>query len=185
MAKKNKEVAEEAIKEPKANKTKGDITKVKAKMTKKPEIIESTITKVDLSKPPKTKEDAVQEPEANASDVVVGQSSNEENSKQVVEEIRDTKEEPVQNEETPVVEEITTDSGKEEVTVEATAEAVEEAITESMETGKPLPENVQKLIDFMEDTGGDLNDYVALNTDYSKLDSQDLLHEYYKRTNRI
>ena len=182
MAKKNKEVAEEATKEPKANKTKGDITKVKAKMTQKPELMEDTITKVDLSKPPKTKEDAVQEPEANASDAVVGESSNEENSEKVVEEIRDTKEESVQNEETPVVEEVTVDGGKEDVSVEATAEAAADAIEESMNTGEPLPENVQKLMDFMEDTGGDLNDYVALNTDYSKLDSQDLLHEYYRKS---
>ena len=34
----------------------------------------------------------------------------------------------------------------------------------------------------MNDTGGDLNDYVKLNQDYSKLDNQDLLFEYYKQT---
>jgi hypothetical protein len=37
-------------------------------------------------------------------------------------------------------------------------------------------------MEFMEDTGGDLNDYVKLNKDYSKLDDQDLLYEYYKQT---
>ena len=66
--------------------------------------------------------------------------------------------------------------------IEEIATEAEEAITESMETGKPLPENIQKLMDFMEDTGGDLNDYVKLNKDYSKLEDQDLLHEYYKQT---
>jgi len=57
-----------------------------------------------------------------------------------------------------------------------------EAIKESMEAGVPLPENIQKLVNFMEDTGGDLNDYVKLNQDYAELDNQDLLHEYYKNT---
>ena len=34
----------------------------------------------------------------------------------------------------------------------------------------------------MEETGGDLSDYVKLNQDYSKLEDQDLLNEYYKQT---
>jgi len=76
---------------------------------------------------------------------------------------------------TPVVEEITEE-------VEELATRAEEAISESMETGKDLPENIQKLIDFMEDTGGDLTDYVKLNQDYSELDNNSLLKEYYKNT---
>jgi hypothetical protein len=59
---------------------------------------------------------------------------------------------------------------------------VEAAIEESIQTGKPIPENIQKLMEFMEDTGGDLDDYIKLNKDYSKLDDQDLLYEYYKQT---
>jgi hypothetical protein len=59
---------------------------------------------------------------------------------------------------------------------------VEAAIEESIQTGKPMPENIQKLMEFMENTGGDLDDYVKLNKDYSKLDDQDLLSEYYKQT---
>ena len=90
------------------------------------------------------------------------------------------KQEEIQSEteaqETPVLEEITEDE------VEEIATEVEEAITESMNTEKPLPENVQKLMDFMEDTGGDINDYVKLNQDYSEMDNQDLLREYYKDT---
>ena len=35
---------------------------------------------------------------------------------------------------------------------------------------------------FMEDTGGDLEDYVKLNKDTNKLDDQDVLYEYYKQT---
>ena len=76
---------------------------------------------------------------------------------------------------TPVVEEITEE-------VEELATQAEEAISESMETGKDLPENIQKLMEFMEDTGGDLTDYVKLNQDYSELDNKSLLKEYYKNT---
>jgi hypothetical protein len=37
-------------------------------------------------------------------------------------------------------------------------------------------------MDFMEDTGGDINDYVNLNRDVSKLDDSDVLDEYYRTT---
>ena len=79
-----------------------------------------------------------------------------------------------------VLEEVTEEEVKEEV--EQVTEEVEEAIAEAKETGKPLPENVQKLVDFMNDTGGDIEDYVKLNKDYSNLDNLSLLKEYYKQT---
>jgi hypothetical protein len=47
---------------------------------------------------------------------------------------------------------------------------------------KHLPENVQKLVDFMNETGGNLEDYVRLNVDYSAVDGKDLLKQYYKTT---
>ena len=78
-------------------------------------------------------------------------------------------------EETPVLQEITDETEK-------VAEVVEKEIIESIETGKDLPESVQKLMNFMEDTGGDLTDYVKLNRDYSEMDNQTLLKEYYKTT---
>ena len=58
----------------------------------------------------------------------------------------------------------------------------EKAINDLKVSGKPLPENVEKLISFMEETGGDINDYTRLNTDYSKVDPETLLKEYYKKT---
>ena len=45
-----------------------------------------------------------------------------------------------------------------------------------------VPESVDKLLKFMQETGGDINDYVRLNTDISKLDTTDVLDEYYKQT---
>ena len=84
---------------------------------------------------------------------------------------------PEEKGDTPVLQEIT-----DEVKTEEVAEVVEREIIQSMETGKDLPENVQKLMNFMEDTGGDLKDYVNLNKDYSEMDNQSLLKEYYKTT---
>ena len=84
---------------------------------------------------------------------------------------------PGEKEDTPVLQEIT-----DEVKTEEVAQVVEKEIIQSMETGKDLPENVQKLMNFMEDTGGDLKDYVNLNKDYSEMDNQSLLKEYYKTT---
>tara|TARA_R100000654_G_scaffold16028_3_gene33878 strand:+ start:3673 stop:4863 length:1191 start_codon:yes stop_codon:yes gene_type:complete len=82
--------------------------------------------------------------------------------------------------EAPVLEEIT--EQKVEEKVEELVEETKDAIAEAKETGKPLPENIQKLIDFMDKTGGDLTDYVKLNQDYSKLDDNLVLKEYYKQT---
>tara|TARA_R110001606_G_scaffold147235_1_gene287144 strand:+ start:1825 stop:3048 length:1224 start_codon:yes stop_codon:yes gene_type:complete len=125
------------------------------------------VTKVDLAK---TNTNEVKEDNSNDSGVVA--STEDADATQKQEEVQPEAE----TQETPVLEEIT----EEEVTVEATTEEVEEAIAEAEATGKPLPENIQKLMDFMEDTGGDLNDYVKLNKDYSEMDNLTLLKEYYK-----
>ena len=45
-----------------------------------------------------------------------------------------------------------------------------------------LPENIEKVVDFMKETGGTLEDYVRLNADYSNVDNDTLLKEYYKQT---
>jgi hypothetical protein len=146
-------------KQPDGNETKGNVTKVKAKMKNKPEVEEQTVTKVDLSKPVEQAqvEEAI-EPVA------------------VVEEVIDS---PVEETtEIPVVEEITNEVQE----VEQVAEVVEQAVAKSEQTGQALPEDIQKLMFFMEETGGDLTDYVTLNQDFSELDNHTLLTEYYKST---
>ena len=140
---------------------------------------DDNVTKVDLSKPPTPKEEKNETKKDNADDSGVVTSAEDADATKKQEEIQPEAE----TQETPILEEITEDvEEKEEVTVETTAEAVEQAVAEAEATGEPLPENIQKLMDFMEETGGDLNDYVKLNQDYSKLDNQDLLYEYYKQT---
>jgi hypothetical protein len=57
-----------------------------------------------------------------------------------------------------------------------------EQVQEQISTGKKLPDNIEKLVSFMEETGGTVEDYVRLNTDYSNVDSNILLKEYYKNT---
>ena len=172
MAKTKKEVTEKTTK---TNEPKGDVAEVQAKMKKPAEILEQSMTKVDLREPPKEKEEDVQP---------VDDTKTEEVQEKVIEETTD-KEEVVEqpteeNTETPVLEEITDEEVEE--TVEELEEQVEEAVAEAQATGKPIPENIQKLMDFMEETGGDLNDYVKLNQDYSELEDKDLLYEYYRQS---
>ena len=137
---------------------------------------DDSVIKVDLSKPPTPKEEKNETKEDNADDSgVVAESENAEPTQEQEEVQPET-----ETQETPVLEEITEDSTEEEV-AEA-EEKIEEAVAEAEATGKPLPENIQKLMNFMEETGGDLSDYVKLNQDYSNLDDQVLLYEYYKQT---
>lgn len=67
-------------------------------------------------------------------------------------------------------------------TVEITPEQTEEIEQEYKALGKPLPENIEKLVAFMEETGGTVEDYARLNTDYSKVSPEVLLKEYYKKS---
>ena len=110
------------------------------------------VIKVDLNNPPEGKK------EDNITKVNVGEKPVEE----------------VVNEEQPVMEEVTEEEVKE------VQETVEEAIAESESTGTPLPEGVQKLVEFMDETGGDLNDYVKLNREVKDMDDSDVLDEYYR-----
>jgi len=144
----------------------------KVEETKKPKVNEDGDYVIDLNKPieNETKEN-------NADDSGVAAESENAESTQEQKEVQPEAE---AQEETAILEEITEDSTKEEV--EEVEEKVEEAVAEAEATGKPLPENIQKLVDFMEDTGGDINDYVKLNQDYSKLNDDDVIFEYYKQT---
>ena len=121
--------------------------------------------KIDLTK----KEDnAVQE--RKTEEIPVGDKP--EVSREVDKEVRvsdtdDKKDSPVQ-----VIEEIT-----EEVKPVETQKQTEPIIKMP-----ELPENVEKLVTFMNETGGTVEDYVELNRDYSKLDDQQLLQEHLRKT---
>ena len=135
---------------------------------------DDSIVKVDLSKPIIPEENETKENNADDSGVVAEPENAD--APQEQEKIQPEAE----TQETPIIEEVTEEQVEEQV--EEIAEEASEAIKESMNTGKPLPENIQKLMDFMEETGGDLNDYVKLNQDYSNLNDEALLKEYYTQT---
>ena len=139
---------------------------------------DDSVIKVDLSKPPKPVEEN-ETKEDNADDSgVVAESENTDATQEQEEVHAET-----QAQEAPALEEITEEQqATVEEQVEEIATEAQDAIKENLETGKPLPENIQKLVDFMDETGGDLNDYVKLNQDYSKLDDNNLLREYYAQT---
>jgi uncharacterized protein YdaT len=134
--------------------------------------------KLDLSQINKPKTDAIQEQETNEVDVRERTGDSEEVDEEVPQQ-----QEPFQNEGS-VIEEIIDEQLPEEATQEAVTlqEEVREAVAESRSQGIDLPENIQKVVDFMNETGGSLEDYVKLNTDYSKLDNYNLLKEYYQNT---
>ena len=174
MEEENEKVVEETT--PKNNQgDPGDENVVKVDKSKFESAEDDSVIKVDLSKPPIPKEEN-ETKEDNADDSGVVAESEDAEPTQEQEEVQPKAE----TQEAPVLEEITEDSTEEEVT--EVEEQIEEAVAEAEATGKPLPENIQKLMDFMEETGGDLNDYVKLNQDYSKLEDSDLLYEYYKQT---
>jgi len=138
------------------------------KLNKKDEAI-----KIDLSK---------KEENANTESSAVGV-SNEEPTESVQEtkvpesEVQQTEEKVIEEKE-PVVE-ITEITEEEKKDVTPPVEAKEEINkTPKVE----LPENVEKLVDFMKETGGTVEDYVRLNADYSNVDEDVLLREYYKQT---
>jgi hypothetical protein len=135
---------------------------------------EDGMVKVNLAELNKPEENAVQEQSADDSDAVVGEPENTSDSQEVVEEVRDTEEEKV------VLQEITEEEVEEQA--ENLQEQVDEAVQESQDTAEPLPENIQKVVDFMNETGGSLQDYVKLNTDYSELNDTQLIKEYYETT---
>ena len=154
MEENNKEVVEETTE--KVVEKKEQPRDEKGKFTSKKKIKDDGIVKVDLSKPPPVKEEVVEDKKEN----VVKEP-------EAVEEVI----------EQPVIEEITQEEKVEEI-----KQVAEEAIENMEATGKELPENIQKLMKFMDETGGDLNDYVQLNRDISKMDDSDVLDEYYKQT---
>ena len=161
---KPKKLVDSSIEDP----VKVDLTKPEAQGEVVPDVV-----KVDLTE--KKEEDAVQTQETNDSDVAVEESKDSGDSQEVVEKVRDTEEKL----ESPIQE--ITEEELDEKTMELYEEA-EEAVKEQVKQGKPLPENIQALVNFMNETGGTMEDYVRLNHDYSKVDDQILIREYYKNT---
>jgi len=170
MSEEIKQEGEFKIKTPSKPKNLGDNTGEPIKVNMKEPLIdlEPDVKKVVIKK---EDTDAVQTQETNDSDAIVEESKDSGNSEEVVEEVRTSDEEVA----SPLI--VIEDTEEEEKQPEATKE-VEQAVQEQ----RVLPENIEKLVSFMEETGGTVEDYVRLNADYTNVDNQALIREYYKQT---
>jgi hypothetical protein len=158
------------------------------------------VYRVNLDNPPTPKEDAVQEQSTNE----VSVRDRSETSEEIQKENKEESEEPtgenkqkendksneeeqgqkVENSPLELVtdEKNTTDKARVDSSTEKPEPTQEqEKILPEAKT-QELPENIDKLVKFMEETGGSLEDYVSLNRDVTKMDNTTLLREYYKST---
>ena len=170
MSEEIKQEGEFKIKTPSKPKNLGDNTGETIKVNMKEPLIdlEPDVKKVVIKK---EDTDAVQTQETNDSDAIVEESKDSGNSEEVVEEVRTSDEEIA----SPLT--VIEDTEEEEKQLEATKK-VEQPAQEQ----RVLPENIEKLVSFMEQTGGTVQDYVRLNADYTNVDNQVLIREYYKQT---
>ena len=138
---------------------------------------DTSITKVNLTN---TQTDAVQEQSTDES--VLGSEESEVGLQEVGEGNKES-EVATEQEEEQVIQLITDeDEEKLQQTENETTSIKSEEANDVREEKVELPENIQKLVDFMNETGGTLEDYVRLNADYSNVDETALLREYYKQT---
>jgi hypothetical protein len=152
----------------KLTETKDNITKVNVNPKEPLVELESNITKVEIKK----ENDAIQIGETEKISVEEPSGDSAEMGEPLQESNKDA-------EGFSPIQEITESEVKE---VEA---EVREAIRDEKILGKPLPENIEKLVSFMEETGGTIEDYTRLNADYSNVDDKTLIKEYYKKINPI
>jgi len=155
--------------------TQGEFKIKKPKKPKKLANKNQTIAKVDLSKTTVDENEKEEVKDEVTEDKIVVD--------KIVEEEKEVVENKDQGEEEKV-EEV-----KAENIIEETVE--EKVIQEEVET-KPtevdatptlnVPENLESLVKFMNETGGTVEDYVNLNKDYSKVPDDRLLRDYYKKT---
>ena len=127
------------------------------------EVVEET-TKVVIKN---EENDAVQTQKTDGGDVAIEEPKDSGDSEKVVEEVR-TAEEGI-------------DSPLQEIIDEENKPEVKEPVISEKPEESQLPENIEKLVAFMEETGGTIEDYTRLNADYSSIDDITLLKEYYKK----
>ena len=148
------------------SKQNNEITKVSLK---EPLVnLEPDVTKVVI---PKEENNAIQEQSTESSVLL------EEQPKVGLQEVGQGNEEPAEDDKAQLPIQEVTNEEKQEI-----AKVVKEAVRDEKILGKPLPENIEKLVSFMEETGGTIDDYVRLNTDYSSVSEDALIKEYYKKT---
>ena len=148
------------------------------------EVKDDGTIKIDLSKLKKFQEQDESTQEQSTDEVPVRDEQNaseevpEENKEEQVEELAQQSE----TQEEVVLEEVTQEEVAEAKKVEAETIVEQPVVEKEVEPQVVIPENLQDLVKFMEETGGSLEDYARLNADYSNIDNDTLLLEYYKNT---
>jgi len=138
---------------------------VKVDLTKDANVKTEEPIKVDLTKKPEddaiqigeTKEVPVEEPSGNSNEMGESVQKSSETTEGI----------------SPLQEVTEEEVKKEEVVEQPELQPIKKVV---------LPDNVEKLLQIMEETGGDIQDYVRLNADYSNVNEDVLLKEYYKNT---
>jgi hypothetical protein len=138
---------------------------VKVDLTKDPNVKAEEPVKVDLTKKPEddaiqigeTKEVPVEEPSGDSAEMGESVQKSSETTEGI----------------SPLQEVTEEEVKKEEIVEQPELQPIKKVV---------LPDNVEKLVQFMEETGGDIQDYVRLNADYSNVNEDALLKEYYKNT---
>ena len=140
-----------------------------------------TITKVDL-RTPKEEKNATKEQSADEVPVRDGSETSEEvrkeNETQPEEPAGESQEE--EKKEEAIIEEVQTPQKTQEEPIEE-----EQPVQQSQPVEQPeinVPEGVLELVNFMNETGGSMEDYIRLNKNYGDLDNKDLIKEYYSIT---
>ena len=163
--------------------------KLKKKTTpKKLASTENNVTKVSIKEPSanaepdvtkvviKKEDDAIQTQATDDSNATIEKPEDSEDGKTVVKEVR----KPEEAVDSPLQLVNDDDDGDDDDPDNKLKQAASDH--KQLSEQRALPENVEKLVAFMEETGGDINDYVRLNADYSNVDNETLLKEYYKQT---
>ena len=134
------------------------------------------VPKINLDELNKTTEDAVQERKTEEVSVENETGDIEE----VVEEVR----EQTETEENSPLELVVEEEDEAPVNAKPSVDANSAKVNEQPEPSAQtvLPENIDKLVKFMEETGGSLEDYVKMNKDVSELKDGDVLREYYSQS---
>ena len=155
---------------------------------------EDGVYRVNVDTPPaKKEENAVQEQSTDEIPVRSGsetseevQEKNEEEPKELAgenkqeEENKSNEEEQGQEIDSPL--ELIKDTEEKQVEQTKQEEKIVKEVQEAVEEKNIYPEDIEKLVSFMQETGGSLEDYVSLNKDYSKLDNATLIYEYLRQT---
>ena len=138
------------------------------------------VIKVNLDAPPVQENNEQPEETNNAEADDTGVVGSDENAGAVQEQEEVQPEEQTQEE--SVIEEVTEEPVVEQEQQVQPQQDIEVGVSEKGNVEIKIPGSVEKLVEFMNETGGTLEDYVKLNKDYSDLDSDTVLREYYRQT---